>query len=244
VRKTLVTLAFLALISLPIAKAIADDVWIPHPGVFVPNPPQVGPNTSVAASNVAVTPLQADVNLYAEMPNERFLQSGHQVLLGAVYFSSAGHYAVTIHIWVRNPSTKWTYALSPEGASVIDNPQGIINLITFKASISVPDNYLFPWTICLYNTWPTYYEVERVALVADVSATGTATLTQVGCQLQTDLNGDHKVNIIDISVAARHYGEDYGATKQLYAYNVVVDTKIDIMDLKAIAIEFGRTIPP
>jgi len=242
-RRILSTLVFLALISIPIAGAFADGVWIPTPGVYVPKSlPSAEPD---ASDNVTVaSPLATDVWLYSTMPNERFDQSGHEVGLGSFSFTQTGHYDLTVHFAIRNPSTKWTYALLLGQPDAYDSPAGAINSNTWKATPYTADNYFYPIATCRYNTYPAYYEVEKAVLSMDVVSAGQLTFRQTGCQLRTDVNHDNVVNILDISAVVHHYGEDYGATTQLYDYNVVVDTVISIMDLKAVAYEFGRTIPP
>lgn len=64
--------------------------------------------------------------------------------------------------------------------------------------------------------------------------------------IMTDVNGDGKVNIIDISLIAREYGKtlEYGYKDPLLTYDMDVDFRIFDNDLALAAIDFGQTIPP
>jgi hypothetical protein len=65
-------------------------------------------------------------------------------------------------------------------------------------------------------------------------------------QMWTDLNSDGKVNIVDISIIAVHYGTIYqdGDSHINDAWNVVHDNSVNLVDMAAVVNEFGRTIPP
>lgn len=65
--------------------------------------------------------------------------------------------------------------------------------------------------------------------------------TSVGASsLAGDVNDDCAVNIIDLYLAAKHYGYRYGSLNYSPIYDLNNDRRIDILDLQMIASRFGE----
>ena len=145
-----------------------------------------------------------------------------------------GHYEIDIWLHVHNPSNKWAYTL--QEPSLYGIPYDIIDPETAELDC-VPLKSRCEWdSYCEYNKliWTTFDIVKEEGYVA---------CEIFGNQLRTDIDNDGEVNIIDIAAVAVHY-QEIVIEDTLVPYNIVIDDKIDMYDLNAVAMEFGRQIPP
>lgn len=151
-----------------------------------------------------------------------------------------GHYDITVWFIVHNPSKKWAYALQEPDAD--PDPYTMVNRETFEVSWNFPGSYLWPYAaVCPWDSLR--INVVGVRIVADVVASGKIAIRQFGNQIRTDINKDGIVDIRDITIVAMHYGESY-PEDSFKEWDMVLDDKITFTDIKAIATEFGREIPP
>jgi len=92
-----------------------------------------------------------------------------------------------------------------------------------------------PYTTCCGS-----YEPQPVKYL--YSEMGVRRLLCVDEFLQTDLNRDHTVNIVDISIIARAFGTREGNEN----YNVLADLdengEVTIIDISAVARDYGKTV--
>jgi hypothetical protein len=64
----------------------------------------------------------------------------------------------------------------------------------------------------------------------------------LNCTVFGDINGDGKVNILDISAVAKAFGTTPGQPRWDQMCDVNYDFKVNILDISVIAREFGKSI--
>lgn len=257
-KKIIIALVFLALMSIPIARAVAGSnpvqntsetvTWIPLIKTFDPSTlPKSDAVTSMpagVASTYNIYPSTSSINKYYTLSDTWFATPAIAILAP----QATGHYDFYEIIYLTNPSYKWACACSPPNVQA--SPYTIISNGAFDP--------LFPSNDYLVNdfdsnlTWSGQnLPVWNVHIIADVvSTSGVFNVVMPFNQMRTDItrpNGvpDGKVDIRDISLVATHYGTTYTPDQfRNYAYNIVLDSMVDYTDITAIAKEFGRTIPP
>jgi len=249
-RKILIVLVFLALISLPITKTFAappadgivgikpgDPSTIPKPQG---SPPEAGNAYSSAPSN-GISPDSTYYQIYVTLPNTHSLASN----IYNFTIQNTGSYDYVLDYYVTNPSYKWACAVAlPVFSSA---PYNSVQGNRILATYTYPSNdYLSSlWsnvTWSAQNLW-----AWRVEIKFTVVSTPSTIMLYLGFnQMWTDLNSDRVIDIVDITIIATHYGMIYqdGDSHINDAWNVVHDNYVNLVDIAAVAQEFGRTIPP
>jgi hypothetical protein len=65
------------------------------------------------------------------------------------------------------------------------------------------------------------------------------------CQLPPgDVNGDHKVDIFDATLIAKHFGSVYPEASYYAVADINIDRVIDIFDIVQVALYFGQVYNP
>jgi hypothetical protein len=249
-RKIIGALVFLALISLPITKTLAespdDGIVCIQPGdpSTVPepqsSPPEPGTAYSIALPRGA-NPLADPYQIYVTLPDTHSLLAP----ITNINIYSTGYYDFIFYYYITNPSYKWACAVAlPEFSAT---PYTSLQDQKIPASYGYPPNdYIASLhsnvTWSAQNVWAWTVEIKFTV----VSLPSQINLYLSFNQMWTDLNSDRRVNILDIAIVAQHYGTIYqdGDSHVTDAWNIVRDNLINIVDIAAVAHEFGRTIPP
>jgi len=250
-KKTIIALIFLALVSIPIARTLAGVRTVADPNTvpIVPIVTLIDPSTipksdavtsmpAGVASTYNIYPSTTSVNTYYTLSDTWF----GTPIVAILAPQATGHYEFYEYIYITNPSYKWASAcLAPY---VIPQPYTIVS--SYGYLWGLPSNsYLKP--VASNMTWSGQnLFVWRVWVVADViSTSGVFNVNMPFNQMKTDQNGDGKVDMKDIGAVASHYGTTFTPDQpRNYAWNLVLDFAVDWTDINAVVVEFGRTIPP
>jgi hypothetical protein len=252
-RRITITLVFIALMSLAIAKTFADSSVPPVDGILcitagdpstIPKPQggpaEAGMAYSSAASN-GTSPDQTYYQVYITLPDTHSLAAN--ILNYTI--QNTGSYDIVLDYYVTNPSYKWACAVALPSFSAY--PYSSVQGNSIAASVTYPSNdYLASYwsnlTWSAQNLW-----VWRVEIKFTVVSTPAVIMLYFGFnQMWTDQNGDGKIGITDIAIVAKHYGTIYqdGDTHINDPWNVVHDNVVNLVDIAAVVHEFGRTLPP
>ena len=112
-------------------------------------------------------------------------------------------------------------------------------------STSIPKQLLNGTFVVLINGQPTYYATFTDETNSYINFNYTHAETSLNIRiletLQGDLNGDRKVDIKDVSIAAKAFGTMPGDSRWNPIADLNKDLKIDLKDIAIVAKNFGKT---
>lgn len=252
-RKMVIALVFLTLMSLVVVRVFADSPVPTVNGIVgiapgdpstIPkpqgNPPEAGDAYSSPALN-GTSPDQTYYQVYVALPDTHSLEAN---ILNYT-LQNTGSYDIVLDYYVTNPSYKWACAVALPSFSAY--PYTSLQGSSITASVTYPStDYIgYQWsnvTWSAQNLW-----VWRVEIKFTVVSTPSVIMLYFGFnQMWTDVNSDGKVDIKDVNIVAKNYGTIYqdGDTHINDPWNVVHDNVVNLVDIAAVAHEYGRTIPP
>jgi hypothetical protein len=254
-RRILIALAFLALMSIPpIARTVATPntvqntasntvSWVPLINTFDPSSIPKSDAVTIMPAGVTSTynvyPSTTSVNTYYTLSDTWFDFPTVAVLAP----QATGHYDFYDYVYITNPSYKWACAcFVPD---VVATPYNIISGGSFDPLF--PNNDYLVNAFASNITWSGQnLAVWKVHIIADVvSTSGVFNVIMLFNQLHTDISNNGKVDPADLVILANHYPTTYNPDQpRNYAWNIVMDFAVDYSDLVALQVESGRTIPP
>lgn len=253
-RRVLIALAFLALMSIPpILRTVADlnavgtgptDVNI-VPLLTIVDPstiPKSDPVTSMPAgvlSTYNIYPTTTSLNTYFTLTDTWYAAPTVAVLAP----QAIGAYHFYDYIYLTNPSYKWTCGCF--APIVMPQPSGMVSALAYAQGI--PSNAYLKGDLVSNITWSGQnLFVWRLEIIATVTSTsGVFNIILAFNQLRTDPVHNGVVDIYDAIYVANHYGTTFTPDQpRNYDYNIVMDFAVDYYDEYALQVEFGRTIPP
>jgi len=196
-----------------------DDLYI---GIFSPVAVTMDKNHTLQA-----TFKQLDIghNIATKwIASKTVVGQGFDLSIG-VTVMNIGSYAEEFNVTACLQSTSIT-------AENIQLDSGAFTTLTFTMNTSLfsKGNY----TISAY-AWPVLYETDT----SDNNCTGgTITVSIIG-----DVNGDGKVNLIDVFSVALAYGSYPGHPAWNPSYDINNDDKINLIDYFTTALNYGKTSP-
>jgi ABC-type transport system substrate-binding protein len=94
-----------------------------------------------------------------------------------------------------------------------------------------------PWLTCLIGVGPWVFKTYEWG----IGAVFVANRNYHAILLETDINFDRSVNILDVSAAARAFGSIPGQPRWSGTVDLNGDIQVNILDLARIAKDFGKT---
>jgi len=193
----------------------------------------IDPGTKAAVEQ-DIYPGTTQISILIDCPRDQKDFLGYY-FLGHV--KQTGNYELIFYLTWRNQYNKWNHWVGWVHFMLTDPydlPKG--------GDVLTPDNW-----------HPVAFAVPRQtsAGVQTVSYTFQAVkLGDVYCFgqshcVKTDVNGDGKVNILDVAQIAKNYGRELtGKTDPLYVCDMDCDFWITRRDINLVCTDFGMTIPP
>lgn len=249
-KKTVIALVLLALMSLPIAKTFADLSVPPlGPPLFgkpidpstIPEPKETPQGAGIIFTG-NISPAQS----YQQITYT--LQNTHDQSYVIANFSIpiTGSYDIIFDFFYTNPSYKWACAVQYPIAGVTPYTSVTGNIVHNNVSPPLNDIFADGWSNLTWSASNGFVWRNEVTFTV-VSVPCNLLIFGKSNQMWTDQNSDGKIDITDIAIVARHFGTVYqeGDTHLLTdSWNVVHDNFVDLSDIVAVVREFGRTIPP
>jgi len=249
-KKTVIALVFLALISLPIAKSFADLPLPPlGPPLFgtpidpstIPKP-QEAPRAVGIVYTGSISSVQSYQQILYTLPNTH----DQAYIIASFSITNTGSYDIIFDFFFTNPSYKWACAVHYPVGGATPYTSVLGNIV--HNSLAPPANDIFgngysnlTWSAQNAFVWRNELTFTVVSLPCTLVIGGYSN------QMWTDQNSDGRINMIDIGTVARYYGTVYqegDAHKITDSWNVIHDFFVDLSDIAAVVNEFGRTIPP
>jgi len=243
-RKDFIAIVFLTLVSIPIGMAFAEpDIIVGIKSIDpskVPSADGVAPMAVGVASTYNIYPSTQSLNVYYTVIDRWFGVEDIAILVP----QATGHYDLWIYVFMTNPSNKWACGVLQPNVDPFPSDMATTNKVVRELAYPTSDYLAITASNITWNSQNKF--VWGVHIVADVVSTGgNFKVRSVINQLRTDLNSDRVVNIIDLSTVARQYGKVFQQNEPInQPYNILMDPFVNLLDIIAIAVEFGRQIPP
>jgi hypothetical protein len=176
------------------------------------------------------------VNINFTLPRDG---KDHHLLYFNLTATGTGQYILHFQMGFINPYNKWNHLVGWLHRMGTDSTAKLkTGDIPTEHRIWSPAFVVVPRETFVYYQYVDYNFT--------VTETGSVTFYFESHCIITDINGDGKVDLKDVSPVAKMYGThlDYGIKDANYPYDMNCDFWIDFEDLHLVMLDYGKTIPP
>lgn len=163
----------------------------------------------------------------------------HRICYFDLTATGTGEYIMHFYMTYINPYNKWNHLVGWLHRIGTDSTAKLkTGDILDEHRIWYPTPFVVPREMLVYYQYVDYRFT--------VTETGSIKFYFESHCIITDINGDGKVDIKDLSLLSKAYGAhlDYGIKDANYPCDMDCDLWIDFEDLHLIMLDYGKTIPP